>query len=139
MLYDAYQAQRDALAPWRFFAETARSLIGQSGPIIGNLPLVRGTAAALTLLSRTGISDRKSTRLNSSHLVISYAVFCLKKKNTHRIPTAPHSEPYRHECPLHDVRQRVLHWASPLLAARGAGVALAVENVRPDVQDCRTV
>src|SRR2546426_6019298 len=26
------------------------------------------------------ISDRKSTRLNSSHLVISYAVFCLKKK-----------------------------------------------------------
>src|SRR5205814_4838217 len=27
--------------------------------------------------------DRKSTRLNSSHLGISYAVFCLKKKNTH--------------------------------------------------------
>src|SRR5256885_7045470 len=27
--------------------------------------------------------DRKSTRLNSSHLVISYAVFCLKKKNNH--------------------------------------------------------
>src|SRR2546426_8495791 len=27
------------------------------------------------------IGDRKSTRLNSSHLVISYAVFCLKKKN----------------------------------------------------------
>src|ERR1039457_2115252 len=33
---------------------------------------------------RTGVNshkiDRKSTRLNSSHLVISYAVFCLKKK-----------------------------------------------------------
>src|SRR2546426_2133639 len=28
-----------------------------------------------------GQRDRKSTRLNSSHLVISYAVFCLKKKN----------------------------------------------------------
>src|SRR5205807_10667148 len=28
-----------------------------------------------------GQTDRKSTRLNSSHLVISYAVFCLKKKN----------------------------------------------------------
>src|SRR5256885_11190663 len=27
--------------------------------------------------------DRKSTRLNSSHLVISYAVFCLEKKNEH--------------------------------------------------------
>src|SRR5256885_16376377 len=29
--------------------------------------------------------DRKSTRLNSSHLVISYAVFCLKKKNKHKL------------------------------------------------------
>src|SRR5256885_13031150 len=29
-------------------------------------------------------TDRKSTRLNSSHLVISYAVFCLKKKKTVR-------------------------------------------------------
>src|SRR2546426_3804650 len=31
-------------------------------------------------LRRAGATDRKSTRLNSSHLVISYAVFCLKKK-----------------------------------------------------------
>src|SRR5258707_2150096 len=31
--------------------------------------------------SRPVISDRKSTRLNSSHANISYAVFCLKKKN----------------------------------------------------------
>src|SRR5256885_12708892 len=31
-------------------------------------------------LGRTWSLDRKSTRLNSSHLVISYAVFCLKKK-----------------------------------------------------------
>src|SRR5256885_7922334 len=33
--------------------------------------------------------DRKSTRLNSSHLVISYAVFCLKKKKQHRHTYAP--------------------------------------------------
>src|SRR5688500_20076778 len=32
--------------------------------------------------TRTGREDRKSTRLNSSHLVISYAVFCLKKKTS---------------------------------------------------------
>src|ERR1022692_4407010 len=31
-------------------------------------------------IDRCRISDRKSTRLNSSHLVISYAVFCLKKR-----------------------------------------------------------
>src|SRR5438034_8866372 len=30
-------------------------------------------------------ADRKSTRLNSSHTVISYAVFCLKKKKKHKI------------------------------------------------------
>src|SRR5256885_8613312 len=30
--------------------------------------------------ARGSVGDRKSTRLNSSHLVISYAVFCLKKK-----------------------------------------------------------
>src|SRR5256885_10885610 len=34
-----------------------------------------------------GVGDRKSTRLNSSHLVISYAVFCLKKNNTPSPPT----------------------------------------------------
>src|SRR5690349_22388732 len=31
-------------------------------------------------LERVGVGDRKSTRLNSSHVEISYAVFCLKKK-----------------------------------------------------------
>src|SRR5258708_18148219 len=32
--------------------------------------------------NRAGDEDRKSTRLNSSHQIISYAVFCLKKKKT---------------------------------------------------------
>src|SRR3712207_9566971 len=31
------------------------------------------------------LQDRKSTRLNSSHANISYAVFCLKKKNSHSV------------------------------------------------------
>src|SRR5205085_12066710 len=37
-------------------------------------------AAQADLLAGTGDGDRKSTRLNSSHSQISYAVFCLKKK-----------------------------------------------------------
>src|SRR5690625_5445234 len=37
-------------------------------------------------LWRTIGKDRKSTRLNSSHVAISYAVFCLKKKNTDNQP-----------------------------------------------------
>src|SRR5256886_16651555 len=40
----------------------------------------------LALISKVGV-DRKSTRLNSSHSQISYAVFCLKKKKHH--PTSP--------------------------------------------------
>src|SRR5256885_12291512 len=38
-------------------------------------------AMAHWLTTQESPADRKSTRLNSSHLVISYAVFCLKKKN----------------------------------------------------------
>src|SRR5256885_5213404 len=43
-------------------------------------------AAALGEPGRATRPDRKSTRLNSSHLVISYAVFCLKKKQQIPIP-----------------------------------------------------
>src|SRR6266498_1750370 len=39
-----------------------------------------------------GAGDRKSTRLNSSHVRISYAVFCLKKKKTKRAGTCRHTE-----------------------------------------------
>src|SRR2546430_4650775 len=38
-----------------------------------------------------GHEDRKSTRLNSSHSQISYAVFCLKKKKTHIFHVATYS------------------------------------------------
>src|SRR5439155_10970718 len=43
-------------------------------------PCTRASLRELELL------DRKSTRLNSSHVAISYAVFCLKKKNKTGIP-----------------------------------------------------
>src|SRR5437773_7786459 len=35
---------------------------------------------AIVVIDKQGVVDRKSTRLNSSHITISYAVFCLKKK-----------------------------------------------------------
>ena len=40
--------------------------------------------------------DRKSTRLNSSHKPISYAVFCLKKKTDTPPPHPPHPPPHPH-------------------------------------------
>src|SRR3712207_7345265 len=59
----------------------AEPLIGQSlGTLLGGVGIPTavgvGIGAVLALLL-----DRKSTRLNSSHANISYAVFCLKKKN----------------------------------------------------------
>src|SRR5699024_12110327 len=44
---------------------------------------VRARAERIIELDRGG-QDRKSTRLNSSHVSISYAVFCLKKKKTNQ-------------------------------------------------------
>src|SRR5260221_5082705 len=68
-------------------------------PVSGNIPdgieqqtrqslanlsavLEAGGASFATVMKTTVFLDRKSTRLNSSHTVISYAVFCLKKKKT---------------------------------------------------------
>src|SRR5438552_10495269 len=46
-----------------------------------------GPVHSLDLLERTRVEDRKSTRLNSSHQIISYAVFCLKKKKNSAWPS----------------------------------------------------
>src|SRR5438034_742003 len=62
------------------------------------LALARSTASRTLVLLRR--ADRKSTRLNSSHTVISYAVFCLKKKKTKKNETK-----IRYNCStLHHVR-----------------------------------
>src|SRR5207244_10776147 len=59
------------------------------GLFLATLELVRRRAITLrqeTPGAEISIGDRKSTRLNSSHQIISYAVFCLKKKkNTEKI------------------------------------------------------
>src|SRR5258708_11032289 len=44
--------------------------------------IARGRARSEARRAARCVRDRKSTRLNSSHQIISYAVFCLKKKNT---------------------------------------------------------
>src|SRR5437870_11538089 len=43
--------------------------------------MIRVPSTAYSPFGSEGSQDRKSTRLNSSHVAISYAVFCLKKKN----------------------------------------------------------
>src|SRR5438034_7152331 len=48
----------------------------------GRLPTELGLRFFVDALMQIGDLDRKSTRLNSSHTVISYAVFCLKKKRS---------------------------------------------------------
>jgi poly(3-hydroxybutyrate) depolymerase len=77
MLYYAYEAQRDAMAGMRLLAETARSLIDQAWPVVGDLPLMRGAAAAMTLLSHTGLSHERqpfgitSVRVDGADVAVS--------------------------------------------------------------------
>src|SRR5699024_11288557 len=54
--------------------EKNKTWAGPENPFMSCLPIIRDYNARFPLL------DRKSTRLNSSHVSISYAVFCLKKK-----------------------------------------------------------
>src|SRR5207253_11481744 len=59
-----------------------RACRSSSGQAIANPRIPRSPRRSATRSSRRAarIEDRKSTRLNSSHVAISYAVFCLKKK-----------------------------------------------------------
>src|SRR3712207_7463491 len=62
-------------------AVVERPVHGQGEDVVpeaGELPLLKGGDPAARIEDD---QDRKSTRLNSSHANISYAVFCLKKKN----------------------------------------------------------
>src|ERR1035441_5944870 len=66
---------RSTLFPYTTLFRSVGATVAATGP-----PVMGSTTSATTGL------DRKSTRLNSSHLGISYAVFCLKKKDLlHRI------------------------------------------------------
>src|SRR2546426_7995806 len=58
----------------------------------------RSRVAELWKGHRHRAEDRKSTRLNSSHLVISYAVFCLKKKNSSTSPRVVTARTQNHFC-----------------------------------------
>src|SRR3989449_7710029 len=69
-----FRSPRDVPARWRAPIAPARA----APPGSGDSPVHVGERAVLAREVRSG--DRKSTRLNSSHGYISYAVFCLKKK-----------------------------------------------------------
>src|SRR5256885_12306597 len=56
--------------------------------------VARDTGTKPSIVNPRGLTllgDRKSTRLNSSHLVISYAVFCLQNNKMTRVPRIPAS------------------------------------------------
>jgi poly(3-hydroxybutyrate) depolymerase len=66
MLYEAYQAQDDLLGPLRLMAETVHDWLGQPWLPLGEMPLVRGAAAAMELLSHAGLShERPDFRIKS--------------------------------------------------------------------------
>src|SRR5690349_24004320 len=61
-----------------------RSYRRQLGVVLQDPFLFSGTIASNIRFAKPDATDRKSTRLNSSHVEISYAVFCLKKKKQSR-------------------------------------------------------
>src|SRR3712207_8611672 len=63
------------------FLVTFGLISGVIGVRLGTAASGIGYAAAALTGGLLALADRKSTRLNSSHANISYAVFCLKKKN----------------------------------------------------------
>src|SRR3989454_8202569 len=77
---DTYNFPKNRALRRQFFAFARRQL-----GVFGWGGFVR-LHQAVNGLAFPAFRDRKSTRLNSSHLVISYAVFCLKKKNNHPVP-----------------------------------------------------
>src|SRR2546426_8979791 len=78
-LHDALPISPFETMNWQCDPET------EASPIVKSFVSPRPTVLTPSLsTSSLTCGDRKSTRLNSSHLVISYAVFCLKKKTTSR-------------------------------------------------------
>src|SRR6202041_2298500 len=75
----------------------------------------------MTCAGRGDLVDRKSTRLNSSHMSISYAVFCLKKKFTDA--DRPSVEP------IHRV-QRPIPFFAPLLSSALGRTATGIQSAR---------
>src|SRR5437773_4813558 len=62
------------------------TLFRSKGEVLAGIVSERDYARKVILCGRSSSEDRKSTRLNSSHITISYAVFCLKKKKLKRLP-----------------------------------------------------
>src|SRR5690606_41590701 len=59
--------------------------VEQLDHLLGGVAIDRDVVVgAVAHLGQAGLQDRKSTRLNSSHVKISYAVFCLKKKKKNK-------------------------------------------------------
>src|SRR5258708_11670141 len=86
---------RSTLFPYTtlFRSVSWRSFEGSPDFNLGGLTVVlKGETKGIYLVTLTVHSemlDRKSTRLNSSHQIISYAVFCLKKKKNQKSAGAP--------------------------------------------------
>src|SRR2546430_1000454 len=71
---------RSTLFPYTTLFRSGLFVADPGVAVVGAKPADDRSGAVVKLLDVTGVADRKSTRLNSSHSQISYAVFCLKKK-----------------------------------------------------------
>src|SRR5260221_8565698 len=75
---------RSTLFPYTTLFRSCPACPEHLGDRVGRPVLLFLCGGRASKKQKHGSSDRKSTRLNSSHTVISYAVFCLKKKKAKR-------------------------------------------------------
>src|SRR5690349_22414661 len=84
---------RSTLSPYTTLFRSARRAGAVDDAVVPHLAVDRRAPRARRARPRGRRADRKSTRLNSSHVEISYAVFCLKKKtdgDTSLVPVLDH-------------------------------------------------
>src|SRR5258708_24867355 len=89
---------RSTLFPYTTLFRSAVVLAGNDGGVAARATAATGRSflsalilLVIDILDVDAPEDRKSTRLNSSHQIISYAVFCLKKKKNRKLTESSHA------------------------------------------------
>src|SRR5690625_4974167 len=123
--------QSSTMMPSPGAGSSTMSLIPKTLPICSAVDSKSGSVYLTAELARVpppwkfpAVTDRKSTRLNSSHVAISYAVFCLKKKKSHT--DRPQLQPAK----------AIDQLAQPL--QRGEGASVSADDTPARVRRCES-
>src|SRR5690349_23806991 len=98
----------------------------------------RWTALAEILFVQAALVDRKSTRLNSSHVEISYAVFCLKKKKQTKSSTRSESKKIAGSSPVAVRSHSLYRWTIRVTCSVRVASRRGVSSISGGAHDVST-